>query len=480
MKLKQLIADLPLEIYKGGRDVEITGLSSHSQFVAPGDLFFAKKGAENYIEEAVATGAVAILTDLPNPFLKETVQVVTPHVQALEGILAARFYGNPSYALSVMGVTGTSGKTTVSYLIKHLFDALSKPCGLIGTIEYIIGDHHFPAALTTPEVIANQKFLKEMVKQKCEAAVMEVSSIGLDRGRVDQIGYDVAIFTNLSPEHLDYHKDMESYAEAKALLFQQIKKGGTGLFNADSPYAEQMMHGCKAAKWTYGLRKGATLYAHELRTSNSGSEFLVTFKNETLPFSWSLIGEHNVYNCLAALGAALSQGISFSALPQIVAAFPTVRGRLERVENSKGLQIYVDYAHKPEALENVLRTLKEIKKGKLITLFGCGGDRDRQKRPLMAKVAQQYSDFVIITSDNPRTEDPQAICQEIVSGLTTEHFLVEVDRKKAIGQGVEMLGRDDCFLIAGKGHETYQIFAHQTIPFDDRSVVQEFANQVTQ
>lgn len=479
MKLKQLIAGLSLEVYKGERDVEIKGLSSHSQFVAPGDLFIAKKGAEKFIDEAVSTGAVAILTDLPNPFLNEVVQIVTPQVGEMEGILAARFYGNPSQALSVIGITGTSGKTTVSYLIKHIFDSFSKPCGLIGTIEYIIGEHHFPASLTTPEVITNQKFLREMVKQKCDAAVMEVSSIGLDQRRVNHIDFDVAVFTNLSPEHLDYHKDMETYADAKALLFKQIKKAGIALFNADSPYAERVMRECKATQWTYGLRNGLTLYAHGLRTSSEGSEFCVTYDNQTLPFSWKLIGEHNIYNCLAALGTALAHGIPFADLPPIISTFTTVRGRLERVENSRGFQIYVDYAHKPEALEKVLRTLHEIKRGKLITLFGCGGDRDRQKRPLMAKAAQKYSDFIIVTSDNPRTEDPQAICQEIVGGLTTDRFIVEVERKKAIEVGMEMLGAEDCLLIAGKGHETYQIFAHQTIPFDDRAVIQEIANQVT-
>ncbi|MCH9627774.1 MAG: UDP-N-acetylmuramoyl-L-alanyl-D-glutamate--2,6-diaminopimelate ligase [Chlamydiales bacterium] len=483
MNLKQLIADLPIEVYKGAKDIEITGLCSHSKLVAPGNLFIAKKGMTDdgakYLEEALASGASALLTDMPNPFLKNVTQLITPDVRALEGELAARFFGSPSRSLFMVGLTGTNGKTTTAYLIKHLFDYFNVPCGLIGTIEYVIGRHHFAAELTTPEVITNQKLLREMVKQKCEAAVMEVSSIGLDQKRVAGIHYDVALFTNLSQEHLDYHKTMEMYAEAKAKLFHNLDAQATALFNADSPWSDYMRKGCSAQQVTYGFADRADLRVHALELLPNQTRFSLTYQGETLSFSWSLIGRFNVYNCLAAIGAALAKHIPFKSLPEAIARFSSVPGRLERVENQAGLHIFVDYAHTPDALEKALHSLREVTKGKIYTIFGCGGNRDRTKRALMAEVAEKGSDFSIVTSDNPRSEDPLAICEEIVCGFTGKQFLIEVDRRMAIERAIEKASTDDLILIAGKGHENYQIFAHQTLPFDDCQVAREIANRVT-
>jgi len=483
MNIKQLIADLPVELYKSGKDVAITGLCAHSKLVAPGNLFIAKKGTVDdgakYIDEALASGAAAILTDLPNPFLKDVVQIVTDDVRAIEAELACRYYGDPSRSLFMVGITGTNGKTTISYLVKHIFDSFNIPCGMIGTIEYIIGQHHFEAQLTTPEIITNQKLLKEMVKQKCDAAVMEVSSIGLEQGRVAKIEYDVAIFSNLSQEHLDYHETMEAYADAKAQLFNELKAGSVAIYNADSPWFERMQQECTTPKLTYGLHKGADLYAHSIELNPDQTCFSVTFRDKTLQFSWKLIGRFNIYNCLAAIGAALCKGIAFEALPEVIASFHSVPGRLEQVENLSDKHIYVDYAHSPDALEKALLSLFEIKKGKILTVFGCGGNRDRSKRPLMAAAAEKYSDFTFVTSDNPRSEDPLSICQEIAKGFTTSEYLIEVDRRMAIERAIEITSPEDLILIAGKGHETYQIFAHQTLPFDDRQVAQEIANRVT-
>jgi UDP-N-acetylmuramoyl-L-alanyl-D-glutamate--2,6-diaminopimelate ligase len=482
MNLKQLIAGLPVELYKGGKDVPITGLCSHSKLVAPGNLFIAKKGTVDdgakYIDEALASGAAAILTDLPNPFLKEAVQIVARDVRSIEGSLAARFYGDPSYSLFMVGITGTNGKTTTSYLVKHIFDAFGFSCGMIGTIEYIIGQHHFAAHLTTPEVITTQKLLKEMVRQKCAAAVMEVSSIGLEQGRVATIDFDVAVFTNLSQEHLDYHHTMEAYGDVKAKLFQELKLEGVAVLNAESPWSERMRRDCKARFLTYGCCAEADLYAHSIELMPDQTLFSVTYQGRTLPFSWKLIGRFNIYNCLAAMGVALSKGISFDALPGAIASFHPVSGRLEKVENLSNLHIYVDYAHTPDALEKSLNSLFEMKQGKILTVFGGGGNRDRAKRPEMARAVEKYSDFAFVTSDNPRNEDPLSICKEIAQGFTKSNFAIEVDRRMAIERAIEMAAPDDLILIAGKGHETYQIFAHQTLPFDDRQVAQEIANKV--
>ncbi len=481
--LKNLINDLPVEFYRGRKDLSITGLCSNSKMVAPGNLFIAKKGTfddgAKYIDEALASGAAAILTDLPNPFLKDVVQLVTPDVRAVEAEIAARYYGDPSLSLFMVGVTGTNGKTTISYLVKHIFDAFNAPCGMIGTIEYVIGDHHFAAELTTPEVITNQKLLREMVKQECMAAVMEASSIGIMQGRVAKIDYDVAIFSNLSPEHLDYHQSMEEYAEAKAALFKELKSEGVAILNGDSSWSEEMQKECRGRIMTYGLSSQSDLYAHSIELLPDQTKFSVTYQGQTLNFSWKLIGRFNVYNCLAAMLAALCKGIPFEALSPVIASFPSVSGRLEQVENLSGLHIFVDYAHTPDALENSLQTLFEVKKGKIFTVFGGGGNRDRSKRPLMAKAVEKYSDFAFITSDNPRNEDPLAICQEVAQGFTKQNFEIEIDRRVAIGRAIEMASSQDLILIAGKGHETYQIFAHQTFPFDDRQIAQEIANQVT-
>ncbi len=482
VNLKQLIADLPIDLYKGGKDVPISGLCAHSKLVAPGNLFIAKKGGvedgAKYIEEAIESGAAAILTDFPNPFLKNVSQLITKDVRAVESALASRFYGNPSHSLFTVGITGTNGKTTTSFLVKHIFDYFGFPCGMIGTIEYIIGEHHFAAELTTPEVITNQKLLKEMVKQQCKAAVMEVSSIGLEQGRVSGIHYDVAIFTNLTQEHLDYHKTMEAYAHEKTKLFSNLEHGAVAIFNEDSEWSPLMQEKCEAQKWTYGLSEEADLYAHSIELKPTQTLFSVTYRGKTLPFSWHLIGRFNIYNCLAAMAAALAKGIGFEALPEAVSSFKAVPGRLERVENLADLHIYIDFAHTPDAIEKALSTLQEVKQGKMITVFGCGGDRDRLKRPQMAHIAEKYSDFTIVTSDNPRSEEPLSICQEIATGFTGTHYAIEVDRRAAIERAIEMAKPQDLILIAGKGHETYQIFARQTLPFDDRQIAQEIANRV--
>lgn len=480
MKLKKLISGLPIEIYRSGKDIEITGLCSHSKLVCPGDLFIAKKGGSEdgskYIEEAIESGAVAILTDHPNPFLKETVQLIHPDVKSIEGALASAFYEAPSKSLFMVGVTGTKGKTSTTYLIKHLFDSFEISCGLIGTIEYIVGDHHFESERTTPDVITNQKLLREMKKRGCQAAVMEVSSHGLAQGRVNQIDFDVAIFTNLSQDHLDYHHSMEAYAQEKAKLFTNLGEDKLAVVNYDSTWTSIMVKKCKARILTFGFTEGADIYAHSINLGAEKTSFLVTFQGETVVCNWSHIGRFNISNALAAIGALLGRGFSLLEISKKLSAFEKVPGRLEKVENLAGLNIFVDYAHAPDALEKVLVSMKEFKKGRLLCVFGCGGDRDRGKRPIMGHIANTHADFTWVTSDNPRSENPLSICHAIAEGFTSPNYLIEPDRSTAIGLAIASATPDDLIIIAGKGHETYQIFSHQTIPFDDKKVAQEKAN----
>jgi len=477
MKLKKLITDLPITVASGSKELDVKGLCSHSKYIAPGDLYIAK--VADYIEEAVSSGASAVLTDLYNPFLsKEVVQLITKDIRAMEVVIASRFFEQPQTKLHTIGVTGTNGKTTVSYLIKHLLDEQDDLCGLIGTIEYIIGSFHFEADLTTPDVVTSQKLLGEMVKQKCQSVVLETSSHGLVQGRVSGIEFDAAIFTNLSQDHLDYHKTLEEYAEAKSLLFSQLKEDGIAIINEESPWSSKMLEKCKAPTLSYGFSSDADLFAHQVTLYKDHTDFSVTYKGETLPFSWNIVGRFNVLNALAALALALSKGIPFQDLPPRLLTFTQVPGRLERVENIHEINAYIDFAHTPDALHNVLLSLKEICRGKIFVVFGAGGNRDQDKRPKMGKVVDELANFAFITSDNPRNEDPYTICEQISSGFTSKHYLVETDRKAAIECAVKMATKDDLILIAGKGHEPYQIFSHQTIPFDDRQVVHEIISEV--
>jgi UDP-N-acetylmuramoyl-L-alanyl-D-glutamate--2,6-diaminopimelate ligase len=400
--------------------------------------------------------------------------VITSEIASLEQHIAETYYDESHRKLVLFGVTGTNGKTSISYLVKHLMDQLLGECGLIGTIEWIIGKNRLPSFLTTPDLLTNHKIFYEMVHSGARAAAMEVSSHALDQGRVRGIDFDVAIFSNLTLDHLDYHKTMQAYGEAKMRLFSSLKTHQWAVINSDDPWKEQIQKICPGEILTYGLDKVAMLRATHLELSPKGMRFVVHFKEQKMAFHSPLIGRFNVYNCLAAIGAALTQGFELEKIVYALQNFKKVVGRLESVPNSFDRNIYVDYAHTDDALKNILETLQEMKKGRIITVFGCGGSRDRTKRPKMAQVAEKYSDFVFVTSDNPRQEDPKEIIREILAGFSSsEKVWVEVDRKKAIEQAILSLTSEDILLIAGKGHENYQIFSHQTIDFDDRKVALE-------
>lgn len=467
-KLKALLKPFEVEV-RGSKEVEITGITADSRTAAPGSLFIAKKGTlydgTQYIMEAVQAGAVAIVTDFFDPFLKQT-QIVCSHPADLEAKLAARFYGNPSAELFVIGVTGTKGKTTTSYLIHHLFEGLKIPCGLVGTVETIVGKNRFDSTLTTHGAIQNQKLLREMVLQGCKAAVLEVSSHGLIQKRVDEIDFDVALFTNLTPDHLDYHKTTQEYAFAKKKLFE---RGAMAIVNADSPWAEFMAQ----EAITYGIERQADVRAQEIQFTSKGIECVVNAYGQTAHLHSFLLGRFNVYNLLAAIAVGLEHA-PLASIVEILSCFSHAPGRLERIANEQGFEVFVDFAHSGEALENVLATLREIAKRRLLVIFGCGGDRDSKRRTSMACAAEKWADLTIVTNDNPRSEDPQEICRQILTGF--QHpgkVFVELDRKKAIERAISFAEPGDIVLIAGKGHEKTQIFAHQTLPFDDVAVAKE-------
>lgn len=477
MKLKRLIDPLESVTVHGSKEVEITGLCSHSQFVSPGNLFVAKKGlvhdGTRFIGDAVAAGASAILTDLYDPFLALP-QLIHPNVAAIEALLADHYYGHPSRQMKVVGVTGTNGKTTVSFLVEHMLKKLGLPTGLIGTVEWRVGDQCLSAAGTTPDVITCHKLLREMVSAGCQAAVMEVSSHGLHQGRAAEIAFDVAAFTNLSPEHLDYHGSMDAYAEAKSILFQQLDEGGVAVLNGDDPTRFTTL----ARQLNYGINPDAELRAEEVTLKEKGLSFTVVYREARARVSSKLIGRFNVSNLLAAIGVGLGLGYSLEACVESLKGFKGVKGRLQQVPNSLKRTVVIDYAHTPDALKNVLMTVRDFAKGKVIVVFGAGGDRDQEKRPLMGEVADDLADLSILTNDNPRTEDPLEIVQAIASGYQKGKPVIEFDRKEAIAKAISFSNEGDLILIAGKGHETGQVFAHQVLPFDDFEVANQICKEV--
>ena len=466
MKLKYLLKGLSQIEIKGSKEIEITGISSDSRTIAPGNLFIAKKGGvfdgTQFINRAIDSGASAVLTDFYDPFLK-IVQLITHQPHLYEAQLASQYYQNPSEDLLVIGVTGSKGKTTTTYLIQHLVEGLGKKCGLIGTIETKIGDHAFPSNFTTHDIVYNQKILREMLLKKCEAVAFEVSSHGLAQGRVEKIDFDFAVFTNLYPDHLDYHQTMENYAAAKKKLFLNSK---SIILNGDSPWSEFMKGDQRA--FLFGIENKMDLYASSIKSDSHGMTFWVEFEGKKQKIKTSLMGLFNVYNLLGAISVGLQLGYNLEKISEVLSDFTSVPGRLQLVDEKQEIKVFVDHAHTGDALEAALVALRPIVKNKLLVVFGCGGDRDPQRRQGMARSAEKWADISIITNDNPRSEDPKEICQQILSGFQgRENVEVELDRKKAIEHAIRIAEPGDVILIAGKGHEKVQIFSHQALFFDD-------------
>jgi UDP-N-acetylmuramoyl-L-alanyl-D-glutamate--2,6-diaminopimelate ligase len=478
MKLEEIIKGVRTNHIAGSLDRKIEALAYDSRRVGPNSLFIALKGEKvdgaQFVPKAVAAGAVAVLSETDADAGSATKILVSNSREALAE-LAANFYRHPSSQLKVAGVTGTNGKTTTTFLIKHICDYNLWRCGLIGTVQYQVGDKVIPASRTTPESLDVHELLWMMVSEGCKAAAMEVSSHALCQDRVRGVEFDTAVFTNLTQDHLDYHKTMEAYFEAKSGLFTGLpgqKKKAKAVINLDDRYGQRLISllGINFPVVTYGQGARADFRASNIRTDFHGTSYQLDANGKSYLVRLPLIGTFNVYNSLAAIAAAWTMNIGVRQCLLALAEAPSVPGRLQAVPGHRAFRVFVDYAHTDDALLNVISTLRDLQPARLIVVFGCGGNRDRGKRPRMGAVVDAHADWAVVTSDNPRKESPEAIINDILPGMARKNYEVIVDRKAAIQRAIEVARDRDIVLIAGKGHETYQEFADGTIPFDDAAI----------
>lgn len=493
MILREIIRGIKIKKFDGDDGLEISGISIDSNKVKEGYLFAALKGEKTdghrYIESALGNGAKALLVeDAPERSYPGISVVRAGDSRESLAKASANFYGNPSKELCLAGVTGTNGKTTVTYLLESIWKEEQRNPGVIGTIEYRYGGKRVEAPMTTPESLDLMKMLREMRDSGVDTAAMEVSSHAIDRKRVQECHFDAALYTNLTQDHLDYHGTIENYYNAKKRLFTELlrasdKKDKFSIINIDDPYGIEIAKEAPGTVITFSLRdESASVFAESFRVSEEGITARVHTPYGKIEIKSPLFGEHNLSNILAAVSAALSLGSSAGAVENAVAGFRTVPGRLERVENPLGFQILVDYAHTPDALKNVLLAVRPLTGGRVILVFGCGGDRDRTKRPKMGAIGSELSDILIVTSDNPRTEQPEAIIDEIErgvleSGAPDKPYFRVSDRKEAIRKALGMAREKDTVLIAGKGHEDYQIIGTEKFPFDDRTAARDILKE---
>lgn len=477
MKLGKLLENLDIISSSADMEMEIGGVSYDSRETLPGDLFVAVKGFESdghrFIPNAVKRGAAAVLCEVPP-------EDKTPYVQIDDcryglAIASREFFGDPASKMKVIGVTGTNGKTTSTYLIKHLLESkLDAKVGLVGTNGNMIGDEFIHTEHTTPESYELHKLFRQMSDAGCTHIVMEVSSHSLTLERVAGIHFDVAIYTNLTQDHLDFHADMEDYAAAKRKLFSNCT---VGCFNIDDPWAGFMMEGAKCSIETFSAESNsADLTAKDIRLSASSVRFAAVHGNEIAITKLAIPGMFSVHNALGVMEAGLALGISLEDCADAMSSAKGVKGRMESVPTDGDYTVIVDYSHTPDSLENALKTLRPITKGRLIALFGCGGDRDRGKRPIMGAIAADNSDLCVVTSDNPRTEDPQTIIDEILEGMKNKRTPCKIicDRVEAIEWAIDNAHTGDVILLAGKGHEDYQVVGHEKHHMDEREIVADF------
>jgi UDP-N-acetylmuramoyl-L-alanyl-D-glutamate--2,6-diaminopimelate ligase len=480
-------------------DVKVNNIQYDSKKVGKNDLFVAIRGVHadghRFIDSAVANGATAVVmeddTAMPDSYFMHAgaVKIVVPSSRRVLAQLAANFYGHPATKLTCIGVTGTNGKTTTTHLIQQILEygnaSLRGKVGLIGTIDYVFGKERFPASHTTPESLELQKYFSMMAANECTHVVMEVSSHALQQERVYGINFSAAVFTNLTQDHLDYHGTMENYFRAKKILFDGLTSSSWAIVNADDEWSEKIIAGTGAKVLRYGTTNSADVHAKNITLTMQGTRFTIEYGGEEVEIISPLVGRFNVSNILAAFSVGVAMGIPNADIGGGIAAMLHVPGRFERVSSTAGWTAIIDYAHTPDALEKCLNTIHDILKNrsgfpqqrsnKIITVFGAGGDRDKTKRPKMGAVVESLSDVVIITSDNPRTENPQSIIDDIHAGISRrENVYEEVDRRAAVVKALTMAKPGDIVLIAGKGHENYQVIGKEKIHFSDKEIVQEF------
>ena len=470
----------------GNQDLEIKDIEHDSRKVTAGALFVCMEGVHvdghKFIPQAREKGAVAIITEremeapegmavLRVPDLKQALHAIVPY-----------FHDYPARSMRVIGITGTNGKTSISYMLRAMLRRMGCRVGLIGTIQIMIEDEVLPIHNTTPDVVDLQRTLAMMRDANMDYVVMEVSSHALDQNRVAGVEFDTAVFTNLTQDHLDYHKTLENYKKAKTILFDLVarpgvKNGKTAVVNIDDAAGQDMLSAAKCRHMTYAIHQEAVLKAENIQVLAGGAEFDIKVGDSRLPLKLQITGIFNVYNVLAAVGAAMAEGVPAPVIKACMEEFTSVPGRFELVRGGQDFAVIVDYAHTPDGLENILHTARQIAKKRIITVFGCGGDRDNTKRPIMGRIAAELSDYVVATSDNPRSEDPQRILDMVEAGVEEKigdkpHEAI-IDRREAIFRAVELAERDDIVIIAGKGHENYQILKDETIHFDDKEVALE-------
>lgn len=479
MKLMQLLENVVVKEIIGSEHLNISGIAFSSLEVKPGNIFVCISGfktdGHDYAEDAIQRGAIAVLAEKDISDLGVTC-IVTDNTRKALAQMAANFYEHPEKSFCLIGITGTNGKTTTTYLVKSVLESLGKTVGLIGTNQNMIGTEVIPSKHTTPDSLELMQLFAKMREKKADYVVMEVSSHSLSLDRVTACTFDVGAITNITQDHLDFHKTMENYLEAKGILYKITK---SGIVNADDMSASYLLENSKCESMlTYGIENECDMRATNVELSEKGVSFDLTFENKNYQVELSIPGEFSVYNALTALSCLVSAGISMNDAVNGLKTARGVKGRVEVIETGRGFSVIIDYAHTPDGLYNVIKTIRGFCKGRIITLFGCGGDRDSDKRPKMGKIAATLSDYCVVTSDNPRSEDPEKIIMQIVEGMKDGcEYSVVVNRFSAIECALDMAKQGDVVLLAGKGHETYQILADRTIDFDEREIVNKLLDR---
>jgi UDP-N-acetylmuramoyl-L-alanyl-D-glutamate--2,6-diaminopimelate ligase len=481
MLLKELIKGIYAgEISPEFMDFNITSICSDSRQARGGSLFVAKNGTiedgQEFINDAFVRGAKVVVKKRSDEFYDAPSNVcilsVDDPMRFLREALI-RFYDNPSGKIKTIGITGTNGKTTITYLVESVFKCAGKSCGVIGTVNHRYAAESFPAKNTTPGIVDNYDYLSSMAEKGLDYCIMEVSSHALVQKRVDGINFGVGVFTNLTGDHLDYHKCLDDYFQAKSLLFSGLSKEALALINIDDAYGQKLLSKTQAKMKTYGIKNKAYIMAKDIECGIDGSAFILTTPDGEIAITTEMVGMHNIYNILAAAGICLNENIPLSDIRDGIKKNVCIPGRMERVDCGQNFYVFIDYAHTEDALLNVLKSIRDVSRGRIILVFGCGGDRDQSKRVKMGRAACSLADFNIITNDNPRSEDPKEIVDQIIAGFDKNNYKVVLNRHDAILESFEMAKENDVVLIAGKGHEDYQIFKDKTIKFDERSIVRE-------
>lgn len=484
-RLEDLIQDLPLNKVIGDKNIFISGIAYHSQKVKPNFLFVAMNGTKTsgtkFIDEAIKKGAVAVAlpTNIKNSKIKirnsfddiKITYLLVENPRVFLAQVAKAFYNSPDKEMALIGITGTNGKTTTSYLVKSIFDTADKTSGLVGTIQHFDGENWQKAKNTTPESLDIIQILSKLKQKGISYCVLEVSSHALALNRVFGLPFAAAVFTNFSQDHLDFHKTLEAYKQTKLKLFESLEKEACAVINSDDIVADEISKITKARIIRYGMVNRACVSAKILNLSPQGTNVILNFEGAEIRINLRLPGRHNVYNLLAAASVGFAFNIPLNTIKVGIEKVKFIPGRLEPVENNKGLLVFVDYAHSPDALKNLIATAREFSSKKVLVLFGCGGNRDKAKRPIMGRIATELADYVVITSDNPRDEDPLQIIEDIKSGVNKANFTIIPDRASAIKHILSQAKTGDTVLVAGKGHEDYQIIGTTKRYFDDREVV---------